>query len=260
MKKENDTASVVFIQSGCNPPSDRDAYVQELMKYIKIDSYGKCLHNKDLPKKFQNPLTMLDKAFTEFISRYKFMISFENAICDDYMTEKLFRTFHIGAIPIYKGAPNIREWLPHSKSAILVDDYESPKDLADYINYVDKNPGVYEKYMEYKKTGIDNVKLNKTLNGRQWAVNSMYKMSFVTGFECHVCDRIHKNRKLEKTGETAINYQATYEHYGCPAPVKYNLPDVIGADDWERKTWFWEYQDAKGKALELKKKVLKSLG
>ncbi|XP_023227267.1 alpha-(1,3)-fucosyltransferase 10-like [Centruroides sculpturatus] len=42
---------VVHVQSDCNTPSERDAYVKELMKYIKIDSYGKCLHNKDLPKR-----------------------------------------------------------------------------------------------------------------------------------------------------------------------------------------------------------------
>ena len=39
-KKSEGLAAVAYVQSGCNPPSDRDAYVQELMKYIKIDSYG----------------------------------------------------------------------------------------------------------------------------------------------------------------------------------------------------------------------------
>lgn len=42
-------APIIYIQSICDTMSGRDAYVQELMKYIKIDSYGKCLHNKDLP-------------------------------------------------------------------------------------------------------------------------------------------------------------------------------------------------------------------
>ena len=42
-------ASIAYIQSDCVCPSDRDVYVEELMKYIKVDSYGSCLHNKDLP-------------------------------------------------------------------------------------------------------------------------------------------------------------------------------------------------------------------
>lgn len=33
-------APVVYVQSHCEVPSDRDRYVQNLMEYIKIDSYG----------------------------------------------------------------------------------------------------------------------------------------------------------------------------------------------------------------------------
>lgn len=50
MIKENDYAPVAYIQSDCYTPSNRDLYVKTLMKYIKIDSYGKCLNNKDLPE------------------------------------------------------------------------------------------------------------------------------------------------------------------------------------------------------------------
>ena len=259
IRKEEGIASVVFIQSSCNPPSDRDSYIQELMKYIRIDSYGKCLHNKDLPKTLADSSTMHSKEFIEWISKYKFMISFENAVCDDYMTEKLFRTLHIGVIPIYKGAPNIKEWLPNDHSAIVVDDFKTPKDLADYINDVGKDPELYEKYMAYKANGISNIKLNTTLNERQWGINTVYQMNFVTGFECHVCDRIHKNRKLQKKGEKLLEYRAAYDHYGCPAPLKYDLPDIVGSEDWERDSWLWEYKDAEKKAKELNYRVLKSL-
>lgn len=40
---------VVYVQSDCNTPSERDSYVEELSKHIPIDSYGKCLQNKELP-------------------------------------------------------------------------------------------------------------------------------------------------------------------------------------------------------------------
>ncbi len=51
MQKKSGLASIAYIQSDCITPSDRDIYVQALMKHIKVDSYGKCLHNKDLPQK-----------------------------------------------------------------------------------------------------------------------------------------------------------------------------------------------------------------
>lgn len=40
---------VAYVQSDCNTPVERDAFVSELMNHINIDSYGKCIHNKDLP-------------------------------------------------------------------------------------------------------------------------------------------------------------------------------------------------------------------
>lgn len=43
-------APVLYVQSICNTMSGRDDYVAELMKYIAIDSYGKCLNNKQMPK------------------------------------------------------------------------------------------------------------------------------------------------------------------------------------------------------------------
>lgn len=74
-KSTNGLAAVLYVQSGCNPPSDRDEYVAELMKYIKIDSYGACLHNKDLPVEFKNPLTMDDEGLHNIIAKYKFTLS-----------------------------------------------------------------------------------------------------------------------------------------------------------------------------------------
>lgn len=49
LQEEEDLAPVMFLQSDCSTPLDRDSYVEELMKHIKVDSYGMCLHNKDLP-------------------------------------------------------------------------------------------------------------------------------------------------------------------------------------------------------------------
>ncbi|XP_012559412.1 alpha-(1,3)-fucosyltransferase 10 isoform X1 [Hydra vulgaris] len=259
MKETLDLASIAYIQTGCNPPSDRDAYVQELMKYIRVDSYGKCLHNKDLPVELNSPSKMNSKAFIEFIGKYKFVLSFENAICNDYITEKLFRTFNMGSIPIYKGAPNIRDWLPDDHSAIIVDDFNSPKDLADYINFVDSNSTVYEQYLEYKTIGLRNPILNKALSERQWGVKSFYRMSYVTGFECYVCDQIHSNLKLMQEGKLPIKHQATFEHYGCPKPEKYNYSDIPGAFDWERNIWLWEYEKAKKNSVLLKEKVYSTL-
>lgn len=45
-------APILYLQSICDTMTDRDTYISELMKYIQIDSYGKCLNNnKNIPKR-----------------------------------------------------------------------------------------------------------------------------------------------------------------------------------------------------------------
>lgn len=46
--------------------------------------------------------------FRKFIARYKFVIAYENSVCNDYITEKLWRPLNLGVVPIYFGAPNVK--------------------------------------------------------------------------------------------------------------------------------------------------------
>lgn len=41
----------IFVSDNCaiGGARNRTLYVKELMKYVNIDSYGTCLHNKDFP-------------------------------------------------------------------------------------------------------------------------------------------------------------------------------------------------------------------
>ncbi len=42
-------APVAYVQSNCDNPMERDEFVKELMKHIRVDSYGECLRNKQWP-------------------------------------------------------------------------------------------------------------------------------------------------------------------------------------------------------------------
>ena len=46
----SELAPVTYIHSDCSTPLERDSYAAELMKYIEVDSYGKCEQNKKLPE------------------------------------------------------------------------------------------------------------------------------------------------------------------------------------------------------------------
>jgi hypothetical protein len=45
----------------------------------------------------------LVRKFLELLAKYKFVIAIENAICDDYITEKLWRALQLGSVPLYLG-------------------------------------------------------------------------------------------------------------------------------------------------------------
>ncbi len=43
---------------------------------------------------------------------YRFCLSYENSVEDDYISEKLFDCFYAGCVPVYLGAPNVTDYVP----------------------------------------------------------------------------------------------------------------------------------------------------
>lgn len=84
------------------------------------------------------------------MKKYLFVLAFENSEIDDYVTEKFFGALEHGAIPIYRGAPNIDEFLPGDDAIINVNDFESPKELAEYIDLLTKEPQRRQKHYEWR--------------------------------------------------------------------------------------------------------------
>ena len=41
-----------------------------------------------------------------------FALAFENALLRDYVSEKMYGALAAGAIPLYRGAPNVDEYTP----------------------------------------------------------------------------------------------------------------------------------------------------
>ena len=114
--------------SNCNSTSDRDHYAMKLGSLVPVDIYGKCGNLTCSSKDHAACLKMLDKS-------YKFYLSFENSVCNDYVTEKFFKIFRFSMIPIVLGGDNYSTVAPR-KSYIDVNDFESVEKLADYLKYL----------------------------------------------------------------------------------------------------------------------------
>ncbi|XP_062340703.1 alpha-(1,3)-fucosyltransferase 10 isoform X1 [Osmerus eperlanus] len=247
-------APVVYVQSDCDPPSDRDSYVGELMKHIKVDSYGRCLHNKDLLPHLRDSTTMEDKGFYQILAQYKFILAFENAICDDYITEKLWRPLKLGVVPVYYGAPNVRKWLPGNMSAIVVDVDKPPEKLADYLKRLDENDEEYLTYLGWKlKREVSNPALINELQGRQWGVQDLTQENYIDVFECMVCNRVWENIHRCKKGLAPKAWQGEENHLQCPPPRRFDFSTASGNRTSMRRIWRPSYEQSKKEAGALRR-------
>lgn len=90
-----------FIYS--TPITYREEFFRQLSKYKKIDAPGKSMHNMAWPN--NNNTTYKWAVKRQFLSQYKFTISFENYVYPGYQTEKLYDPMLADSVPIYCGDP-----------------------------------------------------------------------------------------------------------------------------------------------------------
>ncbi|CAL4098692.1 unnamed protein product, partial [Meganyctiphanes norvegica] len=109
-----------------------------LAAHMSIDIYGKCGY-LECPRKDQS-------GCYEMLERdYKFYMAFENSICNDYITEKFFSILQYNVVPVvYGGGDYARHAPPDSYINAL--DFDTAKELAEYLLYLDKNDTAYAKY------------------------------------------------------------------------------------------------------------------
>ena len=111
-KKKRKDVPVAWLVSVCKTQSKREKYVNQLKKHIPVDIYGGCGDKKC--GSFVVSTWKVDKCDEKLFhnnNSYKFYLAFENSLCDDYVTEKLWRMQDIDAVPIMMGKAD------YSKSA-----------------------------------------------------------------------------------------------------------------------------------------------
>ncbi|BFF93666.1 alpha-(1-3)-fucosyltransferase B [Drosophila madeirensis] len=222
--------SVVFLQSDCNTMSGREDYMKELMRHISVDSFGSCLRNKDLPKRLQVDYlnNLYSTEMLRFLAKYKFMIAIENAVCEDYITEKFWRPLVIGVIPIYFGSPTIKDWQPQLKSAIFVDDFPNAAALGKFLLELSENKTEYNSYRGHKLNRSHPIQNQKLLHDLITRRTHMGDQSVTRAFECAVCKHVNYRRVGSK--------RANMRHYNCPlkpiyAPLE-SKKEPEYAEDW----------------------------
>ena len=137
--------SVAWFASNCKTPINREGYVAELRKHIPVEVFGKCLsHPKSCPR---NGGKKCDDMLHQ---DYFFYLSFENSFCPDYVTEKLYRAFETGTVPVVFGGGNYSFFAPDD-SYINARDFKTPKLLAEYLNKLIHDRDLYSRYFDWKR-------------------------------------------------------------------------------------------------------------
>lgn len=175
--------------SNCATPSRREDYIGELSQFIPVDIYGKC-----------GNLTCTEPALCREMARldYKFYIGFENSLCTDYVTEKLSVGLLYDTVPVVRGGVDYRAFAP-PHSFIDVNDFESPKELANYLLLLDRTDSLYERYFDWKRD------FTVHLNAKQgW---------------CHLCKLAHDEQLPSKIYHDILQWWVN-------EPENCNLPSL----------------------------------
>lgn len=128
-----------------HPVPFREALFHSISKYKPVDALGASCSKKSRGQTdrslYNANQTYLD-ASVEKYKPFKFVICCENAKLQGYITEKIISAMLAGCIPIYLGAPDIKEHF-NAKSFIHVEDYNEPQ-LLEKIKQIDTDHLIYE--------------------------------------------------------------------------------------------------------------------
>lgn len=186
--REPGQAAVAAFISNCGAMSPRLSLLRELQQYIPVDSFGACEHNKDVPAHWveegDTSRGLLTQKARILQRRYKFLLAFENQETDDYVTEKFYAPLAIGVLPVVLGAPNIDEYAPQGEGQhpawLNVRDFDTVKQLAERIDYLDRNDEEYLKYFQWRKHGVQGKLLREAIAG-SWLYTP-----------CQLCQSMHR--------------------------------------------------------------------
>ena len=162
---------VALLMSNCGVQWRND-YIKELMKYIHIDSYGHCFHNVPEPPSRENFV----EAFQVITKKYRMVVTFENTINSDYISEKICHCYRAGVIPVYWGPPEIYQWVPGNHSFIDPQRFKGPKELAEYLKKINEDDDLFKYHTTH---------FNYTSSFK------MHEENCNKAMYCHVCEIAH---------------------------------------------------------------------
>ena len=159
-----------FVARNCNAMNNRNDYVKAIDAKIGVLALGSCLNNAEWPDCSGRPCSKV-----EAIRPYKIHLAFENGDSPGFVTDKIYHAFEAGVLPVWMGTRDVAETVPKG-SYIDVAEFNTPDDVASYLQIVLENKALYNSYFEWKYKPFDPeyVRNNKVL----WSEPAFCRMCY----------------------------------------------------------------------------------
>merc|ERR1719239_562007 len=147
----NKSAPVVAFVSHCKDFAGRMLYINLLQKSIGVDVYGDCgTLQCGNPRNMGHQYRVAgDPCFHLVNTKYRFYLAFENALCKDYVTEKIFNALRLNTIPVVFGGGNYSALLPPN-SFVDARQFSSPRELAGHLGKILASPTLWNSYFDWR--------------------------------------------------------------------------------------------------------------
>ena len=137
--------------SNCRPW--RVEYLRQLTAALlahgePVHHYGMCLRNTGSPYGVLSKYKQKDALAVQ----HRYVFSFENSETPGYATEKLFYMLAAGAVPVYRGASDVRRMLPSKHAAVVVPREMPPAALAEAL--VRETPAEYAARLAWRRSAL----------------------------------------------------------------------------------------------------------
>lgn len=147
IKDKARTRMAATVITECVTPSKREKLIAELGKELDVEIYGNC----DNAGKTWNHSNWFTPEFAQELDKnFKFFLVFEPHLCDEYLSDVLYKAMSLDLIPVVFGGASYANHLP-AYSYIDANSFNTTKHLAKFMKELASKPYDYAEYFWWKE-------------------------------------------------------------------------------------------------------------
>ena len=200
--KSRQATPIAALVSNCNSYGHREKVLGYLMEKIPVHSMGSCFHNTNAPEGDVRPT----------LKQYPFYFALENAICLDYVTEKFFRSFETGSVPIVlslAGWPRYERVAPSEDAYVDLSKFPSFGNAIEFLKNVSKSEELYMRHHAFRSQPF-----NQTKVSQQFLENVCFEQRG-KGTWCHVAQAMSSKEGRKRILERRLGTYSNTASQNC---------------------------------------------